>query len=104
VCGCDGSCNPFPAAGSEIFSELQVGDEIELEAGRGYPAANTETTKIIADVNGFSALTADGIRLACQDGMGITKTGNHFDQVDISPAAQQLLDAAKKQLAETEEN
>jgi len=89
-------CGPFPAAGAEIFLELLVGDEIKVEAGHGFPPLESEMTKVLADVNGFSALTTDGVRLACQDAPGITKTGQHFDQIEISPAAQKILNEIKQ--------
>jgi hypothetical protein len=101
--GC-GGCNPFPAAGSEIFLELKIGDEIKVDAGRGFPPVEIEATKIIADVAGYSALTADGVALCCEDAQGIIKTGNYFDKVEISPAAQKLLDDIKQQQLEQVES
>lgn len=99
MCGC-GGCSMFPAPGSEIFSELKTGDEVKIKAGHGYPPIETDAIKIIADVEGFSALTTDGIALCCEDAQSMTKTGNHFDNIEISPAAQKMLDDAKQQQLE----
>lgn len=87
---CGGGCGG-PMDGADVIAKLQRGDEILLEAGFGSPAQDVETTQIIVEVDGFSALTAAGIILRCDDGQGVTPTGNHFEDFELSQAAKNIL-------------
>lgn len=80
-----------PSAGAETIAGLGRGDEIVLDAGFGSPAQDKVSTQIVVEVDGFSALLASGVVLRCNDGLGVTPTGNHFDEFEISPAAQTIL-------------
>jgi len=82
----------FSAFGGTIAA-LEPGDEIVIRAGFGHPAKEEDATDIVVAVNGFSALTAGGVRLACWDGAGV-ETGRHFeeDEYEISPEAQVILE------------
>lgn len=94
----------FPMPGGGLIASLKAGDEITIKAGHGYPTSEGDMTDIIVAVDGFSALTASGVRLMCSDGLGIEKTGNHFEEgeYEISPEAQVIL-AAVETTSEIEE-
>lgn len=90
---------PFLGIGGNdevIFEQLKPGDEITIAQGCGYPEAEADTTAIIADVGGLSALTASGIKLMCTDAKGITRTGNHFDSFPLSEEAQRILSQLRR--------
>ena len=74
-----------------IMASLEPGDEIIINAGFGSPETEKQAIDIIANVNGFSALTAQGIKIICKDARGIIKTGKHFDVFEISPKAKKIL-------------
>lgn len=90
-----------------IFASLTVGDEVSIRAGAGSPRQEVDTTDIIFDVGGMSALTARGVRLMCTDGFRVRPTGQHFEPgtYEVSPEAQAILEedeAAIKQWTEKE--
>lgn len=83
----------YPSAHGYIFADLQAGDEILVKAGAGHPQQENDATEIIVDVDGMSALTANGIKLMCTDGVLIKPTGNHFEPgtFSVSPEAERIL-------------
>ncbi len=76
-------------AGVEI-STLKVGDQIIVLAGDGSPEFERDRVDIVWKVDGFSALTAGGIALSCQNVSKIVLTGNHFDDFLASPEAKAI--------------
>jgi hypothetical protein len=82
-----------PACGGTRVAELEPGDEIIIKAGAGHPAKEEDATDIVVAVSGFSALTASGVKLACIDGFGVTKTGRHFEygEYEVSDEATVIL-------------
>lgn len=78
--------------GGAVISALSPGDEIVIKRGFGTPPADGDAVETIVAVDGMSALTASGRVLACDDGYGVEATGNHFDEFEISPEAQKILD------------
>ena len=90
-CGCGDWHGLLSPTGGAI-ARLKRGDEVVVKAGFGSGEQEEDTVHIIADVAHMSALTAAGIKLGCRDGFGIELTGNHFDQFDLSPEAQAILD------------
>lgn len=61
-----------------LIPTLKLGDEVMIGANAGYPAKETPHTDIILSVSGFSAITADGVLLSCDDDSLVTKTGRQF--------------------------
>lgn len=91
---CMGSGSPGISGG--IIASLKGGDEIIVREGFGFPKAEEDTKQIIAFVQGFSALTTDGVRLNCKDGMGISPTGNHVDNFQLSEEACRIIEEINK--------
>ena len=89
------NCNMRYPYGKKI-SDLEPGDEIILKEGYGYPKAKENTVHIIVAVDGLSALTADGTRLSCFDGIGITTTGKNFSDFVITKKAKEILEKIEK--------
>lgn len=81
------------------IAHLRAGQEITLKAGYGDPATQEVRTVVIIWQEGQGALTNDGTRLIRQDAPGITLTGKLLSegQYDITPSAQQLLEAKRHQ-------
>ena len=53
--------------GMPVAIDVEPGDVILLEAGCGRPKSKNDRVCVIASVNGASALTADGVQIACFD-------------------------------------
>ena len=79
--------------GADVIADLESGDEITIKKGFGYPAAEEDMTDIVADVHQFSALTASGVMLRCDDGCGVEPTGRHFEEGEykITKRAQAIM-------------
>lgn len=61
-------CNDmFVGSSDGLVSPRAPGDIILIKAGVGVPAAKYDRVCVIAAVNSFSVLTADGIRLSAED-------------------------------------
>jgi len=88
-----GTMGRFPADGGDVIASLNIGDEITIRAGAGYPASDIDRTEIVVCVDGFSALTNQGTQLMCSDGLSVTTTGQNFEDFEISEKAQEILDA-----------
>lgn len=86
----------YPAPGGDKIAALEPGDEVVIKAKFGHPSKEEDVTDIVLSVNGFSALTASGVKLACWDSAGIEKTGRHFEdgEYEVSPEAQAILEQA----------
>lgn len=82
----------YPLPGGNIIAELKPGDEIIIKTEFGHPPVENDSAHIIASVDQFSALTADGIMLCCYDGVGVSSTGKHYDKFEISAEAKEILD------------
>lgn len=97
MCMCSGS-EFYPPTESGIFFKMRPGDEIKIRPGFGYPQAEAEVTEILAAVDGYSALTASGRRLMCDDAYGLELTGNHFEagEYEVSPETQEILAEVEK--------
>jgi hypothetical protein len=83
----------FQPAGSEIFEEMHVGDEVKIQPGRGMPETTEEVLEIIVAVDGLSALTNTGRRLMCFHSGGLKLTGQHFEEgeYELSKEARGIL-------------
>jgi hypothetical protein len=84
----------LPSAHGGNIAALAKGDEVLIEAGCGYPPYTEDQIDIIVAVDQFSALTAGGIRLACCDGQGVTKTGKTDLEFTLSQEAIKALQEA----------
>jgi len=82
----------YPNPIGERISQLKPGDQVIILKGEGSPAAWEETCTIIWKVSGYSALTADGIAISCQNLSDLIITGNHFEPYPVSPEAMQIWD------------
>ena len=93
MCMCSGF---YPPAGSEIFFQMEPGDEIRVKPGFGSPMLNMELIEIVVAVDGYSALTQNGRRLMCDDAFGLELTGNHFEEgtYTVSAKAQEIMEEA----------
>jgi len=96
MCLRHGGWGGLPDPGGNVFAALEAGDEVLIKTGAGKPAQEADTTDIIVEVSGMSALTAGGIKLMCTDGFNIEPTGQHIEpgDFDVSPEAQTILDRA----------
>jgi len=80
----------FPNPIGMLISTLSPGDEVIILKGEGYPMVQDETCTLIWKVDGFSALTVDGIALSCQNLSDLIVTGNKYETYKVSPEAMQI--------------
>ncbi len=80
----------FPNPVDEDIAKLQVGDQIIVLAGEGYPEFERDRVDIIWKIDGFSALTAEGISINCHNISKVVRTGNYFDSFLASAEAKAI--------------
>ena len=85
---CCGS--PYPNGIGARISALQSGDEIIILKGEGTPPVAVETVTIVWKVDGFSALTAGGTALNCQNLSDLIPTGRRFETYQVTAEALQI--------------
>lgn len=90
----------FPHPGGHVIASLEVGDEIAIKAGAGWPEAETDVNEVVINVDRASALTHTGRVLLCSDGFLIISTGVHYDDEGQYPSP--VTDEARRLLAEAE--
>lgn len=79
----------------DFFARLKKGDEIQIEAGFGWPRTTAPIKEIILDICLNSALTNQGRRLMCEDVKGIALTGNSLQEFDSTQEALQIMEEAR---------
>jgi len=84
----------FPLPGGYTIADLKEGQEIRIAPGCGHPNSDKERVAIVAHVDGYSALTADGIMLSCCDGDGVTLTGKEYPDFELDENAKRILGEA----------
>jgi hypothetical protein len=77
-----------------LISSLTGGTEVIILKGEGSPPVQQETCTVIWKVNGFSALTAEGIALSCQNVSDLIVTGNKYETYHVTAEALQIWGAA----------
>lgn len=85
---CYGSLYPN-GIGARI-NALKSGDEIIILKGEGTPPVAVETVTIVWKVDGFSALTAGGTALNCQNMSDVILTGRRFETYQVTAEALHL--------------
>jgi hypothetical protein len=73
-----------------IISRLQVGQKITIAPGCGNPNSEEHRDDVILEVAGGSALTVEGVRLACYDGGGVTLREGVVEDPQPSAAAREI--------------
>lgn len=96
---CMGRERMYPLPGAGVIVKLKPGDEVVIRAGFGHPPLENDSTHIIAAVQKFSALTADGVMLCCYDGVGVEPTGNRDEKYELSPEAKEILNKIHQEAA-----
>jgi hypothetical protein len=92
---CIGDMTWGPAANGPVNKALEPGRVIIVKAGFGFPPAEADIRQVIAEVEGMSAVTSDGV-LLCLAGGGIMMT-EEIAPVVLSEQAKQIIEKCKRQ-------